>query len=318
MSNICKKVSNNTNVLIMFLGKIKSIFKKNKFLFFISPWIVGFLLLTVIPMVSSFAISFTEWNILTKPKFVAFANYIDVFNDPLFYKSLRVTLVFTALSVPINVILSLFVAILLNSEIKCINLYRTIYYLPAVVSGVVVSLLWTWIFNSEFGLLNNFLLKFGIQGPRWLTDEFWVMPAMVIMSTWGIGGGIIMYLSGLQGIPAYLYESARLDAAGWWTRLIKITIPSMSPVLLFTTLTNIIGSLQTFTSAYIMTGGGPNNQTLFYAFYVYKHAFTWKQMGKACALAWLLFLIIMAITMLLLKVSKGKVYYESKDGGDIL
>ncbi len=318
MSNICKKVSNNTNILIMFLGKIKSIFKKNKFLFFISPWIVGFLLLTVIPMVSSFAISFTEWNILTKPKFVAFANYIDVFNDPLFYKSLRVTLVFTALSVPINVILSLFVAILLNSEIKCINLYRTIYYLPAVVSGVVVSLLWTWIFNSEFGLLNNFLLKFGIQGPRWLTDEFWVMPAMVIMSTWGIGGGIIMYLSGLQGIPAYLYESARLDAAGWWTRLIKITIPSMSPVLLFTTLTNIIGSLQTFTSAYIMTGGGPNNQTLFYAFYVYKHAFTWKQMGKACALAWLLFLIIMAITMLLLKVSKGKVYYESKDGGDIL
>jgi len=159
MSNICKKVSNNTNVLIMFLGKIKSIFKKNKFLFFISPWIVGFLFLTVIPMVSSFAISFTEWNILTKPKFVAFANYIDVFNDPLFYKSLRVTLVFTALSVPINVILSLFVAILLNSEIKCINLYRTIYYLPAVVSGVVVSLLWTWIFNSEFGLLNNFLLK---------------------------------------------------------------------------------------------------------------------------------------------------------------
>ncbi len=318
MSNICKKESNNTNVLTMFLSKIKSIFRKNKFLFFISPWIIGFLLLTVIPMVSSFAISFTEWNILTKPKFVAFANYIDVFNDPLFYKSLRVTLVFTALSVPINVILSLFVAILLNSEIKCINLYRTIYYLPAVVSGVVVSLLWTWIFNSEFGLLNNFLLKFGIQGPRWLSDEFWVMPAMVIMSTWGIGGGIIMYLSGLQGIPAYLYESARLDAAGWWTRLIKITIPSMSPILLFTTLTNVIGSLQTFTSAYIMTGGGPNNQTLFYAFYVYKHAFTWKQMGKACALAWLLFLIIMAITMLLLKVSKGKVYYESKDGGDLL
>ncbi len=318
MSNICKKESNNTNVLTMFLSKIKSIFRKNKFLFFISPWIIGFLLLTVIPMVSSFAISFTEWNILTKPKFVAFANYIDVFNDPLFYKSLRVTLVFTALSVPINVVLSLFVAILLNSEIKCINLYRTIYYLPAVVSGVVVSLLWTWIFNSEFGLLNNFLLKFGVQGPRWLSDEFWVMPAMVIMSTWGIGGGIIMYLSGLQGIPAYLYESARLDAAGWWTRLIKITIPSMSPILLFTTLTNVIGSLQTFTSAYIMTGGGPNNQTLFYAFYVYKHAFTWKQMGKACALAWLLFLIIMAITMLLLKVSKGKVYYESKDGGDLL
>lgn len=318
MIKIRKNKTDNAGGIMLFLKKTKTIFAKNKFLIFILPWLIGFVLLTIIPMISSLIISLTEWNILSSPKFVGFDNYINVFKDPLFYKSLRVTLVFTALSVPINVVLSLFVAILLNSEIKCINLYRTIYYLPAVVSGVVVSLLWSWIFNSEFGLLNNFLLKFGIEGPRWLSDEFWVMPAMVIMSVWGIGGGIIMYLSGLQGIPAYLYESARLDAAGWWTRLIKITIPSMSPVLLFTTLTSVIGSLQTFTSAYIMTNGGPNNQTLFYAFYVYKHAFTWKQMGKACALAWILFLIIFAITMLLLKVSKGKVYYESKDGGDII
>ncbi len=318
MIKIRKNKTDNAGGIMLFIKKTKTIFAKNKFLIFILPWLIGFVLLTIIPMISSLIISLTEWNILSSPKFVGFDNYINVFKDPLFYKSLRVTLVFTALSVPINVVLSLFVAILLNSEIKCINLYRTIYYLPAVVSGVVVSLLWSWIFNSEFGLLNNFLLKFGIEGPRWLSDEFWVMPAMVIMSVWGIGGGIIMYLSGLQGIPAYLYESARLDAAGWWTRLIKITIPSMSPVLLFTTLTSVIGSLQTFTSAYIMTNGGPNNQTLFYAFYVYKHAFTWKQMGKACALAWILFLIIFAITMLLLKVSKGKVYYESKDGGDII
>jgi len=318
MNKICTDKTNNANILIRFLMKIKSVFKKNKFLLFISPWLIGFLLLTIIPMIASFVISFTEWNILTKPKFVGFDNYINIFNDPIFYKSLKVTFVFTAFNVPINVALSLLVAMLLNNKIKCINLYRTIYYLPAVVSGVVVSLLWKWIFNGEFGLLNNFLIKFGIQGPRWLMDEFWVMPAMVIMSIWGIGGGIIMYLSGLQGIPAYLYESARLDAAGWWTRLTKITIPSMSPVLFFTTLTNIIGSLQTFTSAYIMTEGGPNNQTMFYAFYIYKHAFTWKQMGKASALAWLLFFIIMALTIIFVKFSKGKIYYESKDGGDIL
>lgn len=309
---------NSENKVIKIINRIRDIIKKNKFFIFISPWLIGFLLLTIIPMITSFVISFTEWDILTEAKFVGLDNYKNVFQDPLFYKSLRVTLVFTALSVPINVVLSLLVAMLLNSDIKCINLYRTIYYLPAVVSGVVVSLLWSWIFNSEFGLLNNFLLKFGIEGPRWLADEFWVMPAMIIMSAWGIGGGIIMYLSGLQGIPGYLYESARLDAANWWTRLTKITIPSMSPVLFFTTLTSIIGCLQTFTSAYVMTNGGPNNQTLFYAFYIYKHAFTWREMGKASALAWLLFFIIMGLTIIFIKFSKNKVYYESKDGGDIL
>lgn len=301
----------------LFLKSSKFI-KNNKFFLFTSPWLIGFVVLTIIPMISSFVISFTEWNVLTSPKFVGFDNYINVFTDPLFYKSLRVTLVYTLFSVPINVVLSLLIAILLNSNIKCINLYRTIYYLPAVVSGVVVALLWKWIFNSEFGLLNNFLLLFGIQGPKWLTSEFWVMPAMIIMSIWGIGGGIILYLSGLQGIPGYLYESARLDAANWWTRLTKITIPSMSPVLLFTTLTGVIGGLQTFTSAYVMTDGGPNNQSLFYAYYVYKHAFTWKQMGKACALAWILFIVIFIVTIILLKISTYKVYYESKDGGDII
>jgi len=298
--------------------KIKVFLKKNKFFVFIAPWLLGFLAFTLIPMVSSLVISFTEWNILTPPNYVGFANYQSVFNDPLFYKSLRVTLVYTLVSVPIHVCLSILIALLLNSEIKCINLYRTIYYLPAVVSGVVVSLLWSWIFNSEFGLLNNLLLKFGIEGPRWLSDEKWIMPAMIVMSVWGIGGSIIMYLSGLQGIPKYLYESAKLDGASWWTRLIKITIPSMSPVILFTTLTGVIGGLQTFTQAYVMTNGGPNNESLFYAFYVYKHAFVWKQMGKACALAWVLFIVIFILTIIILKISKSKVYYESREGGDIL
>lgn len=289
--------------------------KKNiTFLGFTSPWIIGFMALTLIPIISSFIISFTEWDVLTKPEWVGLRNYIDIFKDPLFYKSLKVTLTYTALSVPVNVILSLLVALLLNNNIKNINLFRTIYYLPAVVSGVVVSLLWSWIFNPEFGLLNNVLIKFGIEGPQWIYDEKWVIPSLVIMSIWGIGGGIVMYLSGLQSIPIDLYEAARIDGTNFWQRLIHITIPSMSPILLFTTLTSIIGSLQTFTQAYVMTDGGPNHSSLFYAFYVYKHAFTWYQMGKACALAWILFIVILCISLLVLKVSARKVYYEAKDG----
>lgn len=301
-----------------FYKTLQTFISKHKFLIFASPWIVGFIAFTFIPMLSSLFISFTEWNILTPPKFVGLENYKSVFTDPLFYQSLKVTLTYTFVSVPINISLAFFAAVLLNADIKFINIYRTIYYLPAVVSGVVVSLLWSWIYNSEFGFFNNFLLKLGITGPHWLSDEHWVIPALVIMSIWGIGGTIIMYLSGLQGIPNYLYESAKLDAASWWTRLIKITLPSMSPIILFTGLTSVIGALQTFTQAYVMTSGGPNNASLFYAFYVYKHAFVWKEMGKACALAWVLFIIIFLITMVLLKASKSKIHYASKDGGDIL
>lgn len=296
--------------------------KKNrrnlKFIAFTSPWIIGFLVITLIPMISSIVISFTDWNILTDPKWVGIQNYIDIFNDPLFYKSLKVTLLYTAFSVPINVILSLFIALLLNNDIKHINVYRTIYYLPAVVSGVVVSLLWAWIFNPEFGLMNNMLSKIGIEGCQWIYDEKWVLPSLIIMGIWGIGGGIIIYLSGLQSIPKDLYEAAKIDGANFWQKLIHITIPSMSPILLFTTLTSIIGSLQTFTQAYVMTEGGPNNSSLFYAYYVYKHAFTWHKMGKACALAWILFLIILLISFLVLKVSSSKVYYEAKSGGEII
>ncbi|ACA56746.1 sugar ABC transporter permease [Clostridium botulinum] len=292
--------------------------KNLKFIGFTSPWIIGFLAITLIPMISSIIISLTEWNILTQPKWVGIKNYIDIFNDPLFYKSLKVTLLYTAFSVPINVVLSLFVALLLNNNIKHMNMYRTIYYLPAVVSGVVVSLLWAWIFNPEFGLLNNMLSKIGIEGCQWIYDEKWVIPSLIIMGIWGIGGGIIIYLSGLQSIPKDLYEAAKIDGASFWQNLIHITIPSMSPILLFTTLTSIIGSLQTFTQAYVMTEGGPNHSSLFYAYYVYKHAFTWHKMGKACALAWILFLIILFISLLVLKVSSSRVYYEAKSGGEII
>lgn len=288
-----------------------------KFFLFISPWIVGFLAFTLIPMGMSLYYSFTDWDVLTPEKFVGMSNYAGLFQDPLFYQSLKVTGVYTLITVPLNVFLSLLVAMLLNLEGKWIGFFRTLYYLPAVLSSVVVAVLWQWIFNSKYGLLNAVLEKFGIGDIRWLSDPDWVMPALVIMSVWGIGGGIIMYLAGLQAVPKDLYEAARLDGAGFWKKFFHVTIPSMSPIILFTFLTSLIGTLQTFSQAYVMTSGGPNNATLFYAYYLYQNGIVYKKMGKACAMAWLFFVGVAVLSVAVLKVSKRWVYYESDEGGEL-
>ena len=261
--------------------------------------------------------SFTDWDVLTKESFVGMANYAGLFQDPLFYKSLQVTGVYTLITVPLNVFLSLMTAILLNMEGRFMAFFRTLYYIPAVLSAVVVAILWQWIFNSKYGLLNDVLAKFGIEGPRWLSDPQWVMPALVIMSIWGIGGGIIMYLAGLQAVPKDLYEAATLDGARFWKKLFHITIPSMSPIILFTFLTSLIATLQTFSQAYIMTSGGPNHATLFYAYYLYQNGVVYKKMGKACAMAWLFFIAVMLLSLVVLKVSGKVVYYESEEGGKL-
>lgn len=289
-----------------------------KFFLFISPWIIGFLLFSLIPMGMSLYYSLKDWDVLTPETFVGAKNYIDLFDDKLFFQSVKVTAIYTVIVVPMNVFLSLLVAILLNADGPFISTFRTIYYLPATLSGVVVSILWQWIFNSKYGLLNDFLGKLGIEGPRWLSDPDWSMCALVIMSVWSIGGGIIMYLAGLQAVPHDLFEAARLDGAGFWKRLFHITLPSMSPIILFTFLTSMIGTLQTFVQAYIMTAGGPNNSTLFYAYYLYQNGFVYKKMGKACAMAWLLLIVIILLSMLVLKVSEKWVYYESDEGGKLI
>ena len=289
-----------------------------KFFLFISPWIIGFLLFSLTPMGMSLYYSLTDWDVLTPETFVGAKNYIDLFDDKLFFQSVKVTAIYTVIVVPMNVFLSLLVAILLNADGPFISTFRTIYYLPATLSGVVVSILWQWIFNSKYGLLNDFLGKLGIEGPRWLSDPDWSMCALVIMSVWSIGGGIIMYLAGLQAVPHDLFEAARLDGAGFWKRLFHITLPSMSPIILFTFLTSMIGTLQTFVQAYIMTAGGPNNSTLFYAYYLYQNGFVYKKMGKACAMAWLLLIVIILLSMLVLKVSEKWVYYESDEGGKLI
>lgn len=288
------------------------------FFAFAAPWILGFVFLTLIPMVASLYISFTDWNILSDPVWIGLDNFKTIFTDPLFYKSLKVTLLYTVFSVPINIILSIFVAMLLNNNLKGMKLFRTIFYLPAIVSGIVVAIVWLWIYNPDYGIINSFLRIFGIQGPGWVYDENWALPSIIIMSLWGIGSNIVIYLASLQSISTEFYEAAHIDGANFWDRLINITIPSMSPVLLFTLLTGIINALQTFTQAFVMTQGGPNNSTNFYAYYIYNNAFVWHKMGEACAQAWILFIIIFILTFITLKITNGHVHYDNKEGGDIL
>lgn len=286
-----------------------------RFGLWISPWLIGFVLLTLIPLLGSLYISFTEWKIVSDPVWVGLENYKEMFSDEVFWKSLKVTFSYCAMTIPVTMILSLAVAMVLNSDLPYASILRTIYYLPCVVSSVASALLWGYIFNFRYGLLNQLLGMIGVEGPNWTGDERWALISLAVMSLWGVGGSIIIYLAGLQAVPQHLHEAARLAGAGWWRRLFTITLPSMSPILLFQLLTNIIGGLQSFTSSYLMTAGGPNYSTMFYALYLYNNAFVYHKMGKACAMAWVLFFIIMILSFLVMKVSSPMVYYEN-DGGE--
>ncbi|HHV80930.1 TPA: sugar ABC transporter permease [bacterium] len=278
----------------------------------ISPWIAGFLIFTAGPIVASLFFSFCNYDVVTPPDWIGIQNYKRLLSDPLFWQSLKVTSYFSLVSVPLGIALSLIIAILLNQNIKGLTWFRTIYYMPSVISGVAVALLWMWIFNPEFGVLNFLLWKlFHIQGPAWLMSEEWVIPALIIMSLWGIGGDIVIYLAGLQGIPTELYEAAEIDGANSFNKFLNITIPMMSPVLLFTLIMGIINSFQVFTQAYVMTRGGPHYASLFYVLYIYQNAFQFFSMGYASALSWILFLIILVLTFLIFKSSPLWVYYES-------
>lgn len=301
-------------------SKMKSLERADTLAFFAfaAPWILGFVFLTLIPMAASFVMSFSQWNILSPPVWNGADNYRDIFTDPLFYKSVQVTLLYTLFSVPLNIVASIFVAILLNNNLPGMRVFRTLFYLPAIISGVVVALLWLWIYNPDYGIINSVLRLVGIQGPQWVYGQDWALPSLVAMSLWSIGGNMVLYLAGIQSISTELYEAASIDGAGFWARFVKVTLPGISPVILFTLLTGIIGALQTFTQAFVMTEGGPNNATFFYAYYIYNNAFRFRKMGVACAQAWVLFAIIFAITMVSLRVTKGMVHYDSKEGGEIL
>jgi multiple sugar transport system permease protein len=278
---------------------------------FILPWIIGFLVLRLGPMLTSLVLSFADYTILSPPKLIGLGNFIKMFtNDPSFWAALQVTLSYAIFSVPIGIALSLTIAILLNQKVPGTTLWRTIYYLPSVVSGVAVAMLWAWIFHSQFGLINVGLHMLGIQGPAWLGDPKWALPALIIMSFWGIGGGMVINLAGLQGIPTELYEAASIDGANSWQRFLNVTLPMLSPVLFFNLVIGVIDAFQYFTNAYVMTNGGPGRATLFYNLYLYQNAFRYYKMGYASALAWMMFLIILVLTLLIFKSSPYWVYYE--------
>jgi multiple sugar transport system permease protein len=278
----------------------------------LSPWAIGFLIFTLGPMIASLWFSFSEYKIIQAPRWIGLANYQRMFTDDLFYKSLQVTVYYTVASVPLGIVAALIVAVLLNQNVWGARIMRTIFYLPSVISGVAVSLVFAWIFNYRFGILNYILGLIGIHGPDWLGWRQWALPAFVLMSLWGIGGNMIILLAGLQGVPVTLHEAAEIDGANAWRRFWSITLPMISPAILFVSIMSIIGSFQTFTQAYIMTGGGPAYATLFYLLYLYRNAFSWFEMGYASALAWVLFAIILICTLLALQVSRSSVHYEGE------
>jgi len=276
------------------------------------PWILGFLIFTAYPVVASAYYSFTDYPILKGPKWVGLQNYATmVFQDDLFWKSLRITVLYTLVAVPSGVVLGYAIALLLNQRVRGLSIWRTLYFLPSIVPAIAAAYLWAWIFNPDFGLVNGFLTRFGTRGPLWFGSEEWVLPAFWIMALWGAGGGLVLYLAALQQVPTTLYEAATIDGASALQRLAHVTLPLTSPVILFAFLTGIIGTFQIFTGGYIITAGGPNNASLFYVLYLYRNGWTYYKMGYASALAWVLLIIMLALTLVTLQAARRFVYYEA-------
>lgn len=280
---------------------------------FISPWIVGFLAFTLYPVLASMYYSFCDYDVLSTPVWIGTLNYRDMVTDSVFWKSLYNTFFYAAFSLPMGMVISLLVAVLLNQSVKGRSMFRAIFFLPSLIPIVASSMIWLWILNGNFGLLNQGLEWLGIKGPQWLADPDWTKPSLIVMSLWGVGNTVVIYLAGLQDVPRSLYESAEIDGAGAAVKLWHITIPMISPVIYFNLIMGIIGSLQVFAQAYIMLGGGgPNRSALFYAVYLYQNAFEYRQMGYACAMAWVLFLIILFLTWVATRSTRKLIYYAGE------
>jgi multiple sugar transport system permease protein len=277
---------------------------------FIAPALLGLLLFSLGPMVASFLMSFTSYDLLSTPQWVGAQNYIDLSQDQLFRKSLAVTLIFGLVSVPAILVLALVLAILLNAAIPAKAFFRSAYYLPSVISGVAVATLWKWLFNGEYGLINAALAGIGIDGPAWLTDERWALRALILMSLWSFGATMLIYLAGLQGVPKELYEAAQVDGASRFRQHLHVTVPMLSSVTLFNLIMGIIGALQVFAEPLVLTKGGPNNATLLLSVYLYNNAFQYLKMGYASAIAWVIFAIILLFTLLVFRSARAWVHTE--------
>lgn len=283
--------------------------------FLILPWLVGFVAFSLLPFLASLYLSFTDWRLAGPIQWIGLANYANLLtNDDRFVKSLVNTLYFTVVNVPGTMLLAFIAAGLLNRKVKGMPIYRTMFYLPAITSGVATAVLWYWILQPG-GLIDIALGALGIKGPDWLGSTQWALPGLLLMSLWNIGAPMILYLAGLQGVPGQLYEAADMDGAGWWAKVWNVTIPMMTPTILLTLILGIIGSFQVFTSALVVTQGGPADATLFLLLYLYWQAFRFLSMGYASAIAWLLFVIILVFTVIQLGLARYWVYYEGEQRG---
>ena len=280
----------------------------------VAPWFLGFLFFTAGPMIFAMILAFHQTDLLSVWQFVGVDNFRQLAQDDLFLKSIVNTAYYAGAVVPLTTIFALLIATMLNQGIFGQGVFRTIYYLPSVVSGVAVSIIWFWLFSPRRGLINAFLGIFGISpGPRWFYSEEWAMPGLIIMSLWGVGSAILIYLAGLQSIPEELYESAMIDGAGPIRRFFAITIPLMTPTIFFNTVMNLIGAFQIFTQAFITTAGGPNNATLTTVLYMYRKSFEQLRFGYGAAVSWILFAIILVFTGLVFRSSSFWVYYAGKE-----
>ncbi|HWP41496.1 MAG TPA: sugar ABC transporter permease, partial [Tepidisphaeraceae bacterium] len=276
---------------------------------FASPWMIGFAVLVGGPILFSILLSFTRYDVLTPARYVGLDNYRQLLHDSLLYKSLGNT-AYMLIRIPLMMAVSLAIALLLNRAVRGIGFYRTAFYMPAIVPMVAASLLWVWLLNPTAGVINRMLGWFIDSPPLWLQDPAWSKPSLILMSLWTAGAGMIIWLAGLQSIPQQLYEAASIDGAGAWRRFVHVTLPMLSPYILFNTIVGVIGTMQIFGEAYIMTAGGPVDSTLFYAYYLFKQAFGYFRMGYASALAWILFLVVLGLTLVQLWLGKKWVHYE--------
>ena len=280
---------------------------------FLLPWTIGFILFTAYPMIVSFIYSFSIYHSKRPLEWVGLQNYSQMLQDTLFWKSLWNTGYMVLIAVPLMLITSFLCAVLLNLKVRGQAFYRVIYFLPSIVPTVAGTILWIWLLNPQSGLINTMLGNIGIEGPNWRANPDWSKPSLILLGLWGMGGTIMIYLSGLQDVPLSLIEAAELDGANWWQRLWNITIPMVSPITVFALITGVIAMFQYFAQAYVFRGSGelgdPLNSTLFYSVYLYQNGFLFLKMGYASAMAWVLFIIILLCTLALLKLTDRFTYY---------
>jgi multiple sugar transport system permease protein len=284
-----------------------------QFYLFISPWIIGFLLFFLYPLLSSLYYSFTRYEIGGTPVWIGLRNYIEMFTDPRYINSMKVTFIFALISVPLITAVSLGLALILSQKLRGINIFRSVYFMPSVMPMVAVSLTFFYVLRPVTGPLAGLLSIFGIEGPRWLGEAEWALPALIMIYVWLVfGGQMVIYMAGIKGIPADLYEVAEIDGAGAWAKFWNVTIPMLTPTIFLNLILGIIGAMQIFDIPYVMTDGGPADATRTYMIHLFNRGWVEIRMGSGSAMGWILFLIILAITLLVVRSSQAWVYYEGE------